>query len=287
MGWGYYSYPKYVSVAERREKALRAIGKLAKKGQKFNPVKIEGRTIATSVWGKAWCKNLEFYSDYANRLPRGRSYVRNGLVVDLNIISGEIQALVYGSSLYKVLIKIAPVVEKKWQAITKECSGKIDSLLELLQGKFSKGVMEIITHPESGLFPNPQEIKLSCSCPDYASMCKHVAAVLYATGARLDVEPEALFALRQVDHMNLITAASATDLVGDVADTFETTDLSKLFGIDIEQSTQNIPSKNVPTKAKVKTKTIAIRKTIKKSVSNKAKNKIKRKPVVKGKKQKR
>lgn len=272
MGWGYYSYPKYVSVAERKEKALRAISKLGKKGQKFNPVKLEGRTIATSVWGKAWCKNLEFYSDYANRLPRGRSYVRNGLVVDLNIIPGQVQAMVYGSSLYKVMIKIDQASEEKWQAITKECSGKIDSLVELLQGKFSKSVMEIITHPESGLFPHPKEIELFCSCPDYATMCKHVAAVLYAVGARLDIEPEALFTLRQVDHMNLITAASATDSIvagaENAKDAFATTDLSKLFGIDIEQSKQEVINKTKPTKTKRK----IIHKPIKKSSSKNKQN---------------
>lgn len=276
MSWGYYSYPKYVSVAERKEKALRAVNKLSKKGQKFNPVKLEGRAIATSVWGKSWCKNLEFYSDYANRLPRGRSYVRNGLVVDLNIVPGQVQALVYGSSLYKVLIKIDRVSEEKWQAITKECSGKIDSLVELLQGKFSKSVMEIITRPESGLFPHPKEIELSCSCPDYATMCKHVAAALYAVGARLDIEPEALFALRQVDHMNLITVASATDSIvagaENVKDAFVTTDLSKLFGIDIEQSKQDAISKTKPTKTKRK----IIHKPIKKSSSKNKQNEQKK-----------
>lgn len=269
MDWGYY--PKYVSVEERKAKALRAVKKLEKKGQKFNPVKIESKAIATSAWGKAWCKNLEFYSDYANRLPRGRSYVRNGLVVDLNIIPGEIQAIVYGTHLYDVFIKIVPTDKKKWQKITKECSGKIDSLLELLQGKLSKGVMEIITRQESGLFPSPKEIKLSCSCPDSAIMCKHVAAVLYAIGARLDTEPEALFTLRQVDHMNLITAASATgSLVGDSKDAFETTDLSQLFGIDIEESKQATSSKVLPIKAKPKkpkAKSKPILKPIKKAVS--------------------
>lgn len=244
MGWGYYNrYPRYVSVAERREKALRSISKLAKKGQKFNPIVIEGRALTKSVWGKAWCKHLEQYSDYENRLPRGRSYVRNGLVVDLNIMPGQIQAQVYGSSLYNVFIKIEPTSNEKWQAITKECSGKIDSLLELLKGNLSKSVMEIITRPESGLFPQPKEISLACSCPDYADMCKHVAAALYAVGARLDTEPEALFTLRQVDHMDLITAAGSNSveaMVGDTKNVFEDTDLSELFGINIVQ--ENVTS---------------------------------------------
>ena len=176
------------------------------------PIVLEGRSIANTFWGKAWCKNLESYSDYSNRLPRGRTYVRNGSVIDLKMAAGEITALVSGSSIYKVKIAIAKVVANKWNKIVDECAGKIDSLIELLQGKFSKAVMEIITDPKKGLFPDPKEIKLSCSCPDWADMCKHVAAVLYGVGARLDNRPEELFMLRQADHIELIAKAGTTSL---------------------------------------------------------------------------
>lgn len=239
MSWR--QWPRYVSIAELKARGKKAALKLQKSGKKLRPVNVEGRIIANTFWGKAWCKNLELYSDCENRLPRGRTYLRNGFVVDLKIFAGKIEALVWGSSMYNVEIAIKPLNKKKWQAIIEESSGKIDSLLELLQGKFSKNIMEIITRPESGLFPHPKEIKLSCSCPDSAYMCKHVAAVLYGVGARLDLEPETLFTLRQVDHTQLIAAAGSADaLVTDVQSeaALADTDLSSLFGIDIEEMTK-------------------------------------------------
>ncbi|MBL8677366.1 MAG: SWIM zinc finger family protein, partial [Alphaproteobacteria bacterium] len=193
--------------------------------------------IAKTFWGKAWCKHLETYSDYENRLPRGRTYVRNGSVIDLKLNPGEVRALVSGSSIYTVTIKIDQLPGQKWDTLTKECAGRIDSVIELLQGKFSKGVMEIITHQEKGLFPALENIKMDCSCYDYADMCKHVAAVLYGVGAHLDQYPEDLFLLRKVNHTELITIAGLSDLSKEPSNqdaTQLTGDLSSLFGIEIE-----------------------------------------------------
>jgi len=84
---GYYDWgwrPR-VSMAERKLQAQRKIQQLRKKGHAVSPVNIQGRAIATTFWGKAWCENLERYSDFANRLPRGRTYARNGSVIDLQI----------------------------------------------------------------------------------------------------------------------------------------------------------------------------------------------------------
>ena len=251
MSWEYGGYPPYVPVAERKKEAARKVAALKKKGQDVNPVVVEGRIIAKTFWGKAWCKNLESYSDYANRLPRGRTYVRNGSVIDLKLSAGKIKALVSGSSIYTTTITIDPIPASKWDAIVKECAGKIDSLIELLQGKFSKGVMEIITHGDKGLFPHPKEITLNCSCYDYADMCKHVAAVLYGVGVRLEEHPEALFLLRGANHMDLIANASGASLsigVEDQDTTRFTGDLSSLFGIDIEGS--SFPVVNLDHKVK-------------------------------------
>jgi uncharacterized Zn finger protein len=197
----------YVPVAKRRELAVRKLGKLQKQGQPISPVAAR-RTIAASFWGKSWCDNLERYGDYANRLPRGRTYMRNGSVVDLQISKGAITAKVAGSELYSISITIAPVAQPKWQALAKDCAGNIDSVVELLQGKLAKGVMDRVCRQGEGLFPTPKEIKLSCSCPDWADMCKHVAAALYGVGARLDEQPALLFALRGVDQNDLIASAA-------------------------------------------------------------------------------
>jgi uncharacterized Zn finger protein len=237
----YWGWRPYVSAAERRRQALSEMAKLRKKGLPVAPVIVEGRTIAKTFWGKAWCENLERYSDFANRLPRGRTYLRNGSVIDLQIAPGEIRALVSGSEIYRVAVKVTPVTKARWQSICTDCAGAIDSLIELLQGRFSKGVMERVCRQKTGLFPSPDEIKLSCSCPDWAGMCKHVAAVLYGIAARIDQQPDLLFRLHEVDEMELIAGAgkalplarkapAPTKVLGGE-------DLAALFGLDMAQST--------------------------------------------------
>ena len=266
-----FYWKPYVPVAKRRAQAARELAKRQKQGKgAASPVVINGRTIANTFWGKAWCDNLERYSDYENRLPRGRTYVRNGSVIDLQIKPGAINAVVSGSSLYDIKLKIAPVEEARWKAICADCAGAIDSLVELLQGKLSKGVMERICRQKDGLFPAPAEIKLSCSCPDGAAMCKHVAAVLYGVGARLDHKPELMFLLRGVNEKELIVqAAGSIPVVGKAPAGARVLgrgeDLGDLFGIEMggnasvapesEAKRKVTPKKSTTKKAGTKTKT--------------------------------
>jgi len=237
MSWG-WDFGPYVSAAEKRSRAIKAARSLEKKGKKLSPVRICGRTIARTFWGKAWCDNLESYSDYENRLPRGRTYVRNGSVVDLQIAPGVITALVSGCALYRITLKIKPVKRAAWEALKTDCAGRVGSLIDLVRGKLSSDVMEIITRRETGLFPTPAEIGLDCSCPDWAGMCKHVAAALYGVGTRLDEHPELLFVLRGADHLALVTAATeslttvSTSANGSATLTGE--NLEEVFGIEIE-----------------------------------------------------
>ena len=252
----YGRWPKYVSVAQRRAKATNALKKLEKKGLKVEPIEIDGRKIARTFWGEAWCDHLEKFSDYENRLPRGRTYVRNGSVCHLAISKGRIEAIVSGSELYNIKIDIAPLPAKKWKKLRDQCAGKIGSMLELLQGRFSDNVMTIVTDQKSGLFPQPSEITLACNCPDWAEMCKHIAAVLYGVGAKLDQQPELLFLLRNVDHEALI----ATEL--EVTSTasgkgkgrrLATSDLSDVFGIDIDEPIKPVRKKTIKKTATKKT----------------------------------
>ena len=224
---------------------------MEKSGKKLEPVDISGRKIAATFWGKEWCENLESYSDYSNRLPRGRTYVRNGSVIDLKIAEGKVTALVQGSSLYTVTISISALASSAWSAFKKRCAGKIASLLDLLQGRLDKGVLEEITSRSGGLFPTPKEIKLSCSCPDGASMCKHVAATLYGVGARLDGKPELFFTLRGADMQELITAATADAAIADTGAApagLDVDDLSAIFGVEIESSVVKKPAKKTAPK---------------------------------------
>lgn len=204
MSWD--DYPRYVSVAEKKEKAIRSIEKLRKKNPDIEPVIIEGRTLAKNWWGKSWNTNLESYADYSNRIGRGKTYVRNNAVLDLKISKGKVAAKVQGTRAkpYDVDIAIDRLDTENWDQITELCNRRIGSLEQLIEGKFPKELEVIFTDRKYGLFPSPKEIHFNCSCPDWAYMCKHVAAVLYGIGSRLDQNPMLFFELRDLNGQELI-----------------------------------------------------------------------------------
>ncbi len=244
MSW--YSWAPYVPVAVKRQRSANKLAKLGKKGFSASPVRADGRTIARSFWGQAWCANLEAYSDFSNRLPRGRTYLRNGSVLHLGVKAGRIDAFVAGSDLYKIQISIAPVPVRQWAAIRKESAGRIGSLVELLRGRLSNEVMDTVTRKGTGLFPAPKEIQMECSCPDWATLCKHLAAVLYGVSVRLDERPELLFLLRGVDHEELIAEAAAAPIAAGAPEAgkalgLDASGLSALFGIDVEEEVVMVP----------------------------------------------
>ena len=232
----YFRWKPYIPAAARRQAAERTGAKMVRKGPALSPVTASRGAIAKSFWGKAWCQNLERYSDYSNRLPRGRTYLRNGSVIDLTIGPGEVTAQVMGSSLYRITVSISEVAGAHWQAIARDCARSIDTLVELVQGQLSTSVMERITRPGTGIFPSPTEISFSCSCPDSAAMCKHVAATLYGIGARLDSAPELLFGLRKVDAKELIARAgeggTPVQKLPGAGRILDSSKLADVFGID-------------------------------------------------------
>ena len=239
-GWDYY--PPYVSVGEKKAYGALALAKLLKKSKRAaDPVVIghRKRQLTTTFWGNAWCDNLQRYADLANRLPRGRAYVRNGSVLDLTIAEGRVEAYVAGSELYRVTVSLAPLAKARWRRIVGRCTGRIGSLVGLLRGDLSDDVLAVLTDAREGLFPEPREMKLDCSCPDSAKVCKHVAAVLYGVGARLDARPELFFVLRQADQAELLRSAT----VGAVSRArpgsgkrIADDRLSAVFGIDLEDA---------------------------------------------------
>lgn len=265
------SYPKYVSVSEKRVKAEKKIKQLMKKNSQIKPVRIYGKTLAATWWGKSWNKNLERYADYSNRIGRGRSYVRHGAVLDLQIEPGKVIALVQGSSSkpYCVTVKIKAISTKSWKEIKKVCKGKINSLKKLLIGQFPKALEEIFTEKGKGLFPTPDEIDFSCSCPDWAYMCKHVAATLYGIGARLDTDTDLLFSLRNVKIKELISTAvkgTTKDLLKKAdkksARILDDSDLSDVFGIDMFSDDDALIADKI-SKAKAVTKSGSLKKSAK------------------------
>ena len=286
-----YGFKPYVSVAKRQAQAKKKMDALRKKGVDIQPVAIDGRKIARTFWGEAWCEHLESFSDYANRLPRGRSYVRNGSVCHLAIEQGKIEAKVSGSELYTVTITIKKLPPNKWDEVKRRSTGQIGSLIELLQGNLSDQVMQVVTHREEGLFPLPGEITLSCSCPDSAGMCKHLAAVMYGVGARLDNKPELLFRLRGVDHEELISADAAA--VVSAATTsgqskrVAASELSDVFGVELEAASTDVVADEVSTRSETKTaaktgkKKVVEKKVVKKAPAKKKAAKRKASKVAK------
>ena len=239
-------FPEYVPVAERRARAQRAAKKLAAKGRAMHPVVIEGRTIARSFWGKAWCDNVENYRDFAYRLERGRSYVRSGAVIDLVIEPGAVKALVQGSMRrpYEASIRIDPLPPARWEAIKRKALGKVSSLLDLAAGCVPEELLRAFCDPRDGLFPARGEISFSCSCPDSARLCKHLAAVFYGIGARLDEDPTLFFTLRGIDPGELLSATGAVDALtaaaGDAPE-IDASALGDVFGVDFDDPAAAAP----------------------------------------------
>ena len=254
---GYFRFPKYVSVAEKKAKAAKKLKQLQKKRSDIQPIVIEGNTLAKTWWGKAWNSNLTKYADYSNRVGRGRSYLRHGAVLDLKIESGTVKALVQGSrsTPYRVDISIQKISKANWNNIKEACQGKIDSLQELLQGKFPKALAETFTTKEHGLFPSPKEITFDCSCPDWATMCKHVAAALFGIGSRLDDDPMLFFKLRGIDGNELV-AQAVKDNTNQLLEkakkktkrVLDDINISDVFGIDMDAD----PVVNHPEKTTIK-----------------------------------
>jgi uncharacterized Zn finger protein len=236
-------YPPYVPVAERRAKAEKKLQQLRQKQPNINPVIIAGNALATTWWGKSWNSNLERYADYSNRIGRGRTYVRHRAVLDLQLQPGNITALVQGSEAqpYRVAITIDTLSANNWSTIRTVCAGCFDSLSELLAGTFPQTLKDLFFAKGAGLFPSPRDIHFDCSCPDWASMCKHVAAALYGVGARFDEDPSLFFTLRGIalDDMITQTVADTTQTLlrkaeRQRANVLEDVDLGDVFGIQLD-----------------------------------------------------
>ncbi len=261
MSYYDYGFPRYVSVGEKKAKAAKKLAQLKKKNKDINPIILAGSKLTNTWWGKAWNRNLESYADYSNRIGRGRSYVRHGAVLDLKIHAGKVSALVQGTrnKPYSLEIDIKSIPKANWNKIKKACQGQLTSVAKLLDGKFPKELQQIFTEKGSGLFPKPQEINFDCSCPDWASMCKHIAAALYGIGCRLDEDPSLFFTLREVKMDDLISEVAKDKSKSmlsrakkKTSRVIDDSDVSKMFGIDMDEEIEPVSTKSTKRKTRDK-----------------------------------
>lgn len=228
------------TAEELRRKAKASSANAAKKELKYEPIlPFTRRSICTSWWGQAWCENLERYADFESRLGRGKRYVKNGTVLDLKIKKGKVEARVQGTrkTPYKVEIRISPLSEEKCGEIIDKCGRRIENMESLIRGEFPVELKDLFL-AKDGLFPSPREISFNCSCPDWALMCKHVAAVMYGIGVRLDENPFYFFELRGIDADRFINVALESKVESMLSNADKKTDrviddadLTELFGV--------------------------------------------------------
>lgn len=234
-----YKIPTATELEKKKEKSRTRL-----RGHDLKPIVIEGKTLGRTWWGKAWNQNLESYADYSNRVGRGKTYVRQGMVIHLNIEEAQVFGLVQGrkKAPYEILVKIEPSTEDDIKAIGEISRQHVESFESLLHGEFPKELEVLFTRKGFGLFPSPKEIDFYCSCPDHAYMCKHVAAVLYGIGSRLDEDPQLFFTLRQINGINFIKESIdvvLTDMLNGAGVKTERTiseeKAKRLFGFDEEK----------------------------------------------------
>jgi uncharacterized Zn finger protein len=231
-------FPGYTSVKSIAKMAAKAANELRAQGYQLDPVMLTSKGpkgLATSTWGRAWCRHLETYADSLPLLPRGRSLLRNGSVIDLNVETAVIDAKVCADRVYHVTIKTHVCPEETWHSIKQFAAGSVASITELLQGRIPAALMAALTEPERGILPTPDAIRFSCDCPQWADFCEHCAAALYGVGVRLDERPELLFTLVGVDPEEIIASSiSSATAAASPDQALKQDDLGDLFGIDLE-----------------------------------------------------
>ncbi len=210
-------------LAQARLADLRADGAL-----QLNPVHEKSRKLAKNAWGSAWMRQLAYCEQEGFSLAAGRSLLRHGCVLDVQVGRGTIDALVSGEELYEIHLKLAEPDEEKIEYLREQCGAHIDSLVALLDGKIDASVMQQLCDPEEGLLPLPYEWQMDCNCPDWNEPCPHAAAAIYAAGCLIDAEPRLLFTLRGIEPSTLCEVPSTA------AADFDATDLANTFGIDID-----------------------------------------------------
>lgn len=226
-------------VQAAQDAVKREIIRRCERGEVYTPFDAPtGTKLARNFWGQAWQQHLATFEHFSGRLSKGRSYLRLGQLYNLEMEPGMVRAEVAGAALYEVAVQVKPMTQERWEQLVVRCTGRVTGMLDLLEGKLSDEVMAVMTGIDAGLFPEAHDVRVVCSCPDHADLCKHGAAVLYAVGLQFDREPAGFFKLRGVRVDDLCQGASVVlEQKNEGAVELPDADLEKLFGIDLGGST--------------------------------------------------
>src|SRR6266446_4606191 len=178
--WGYYEPSRPIRV------------------QSGIKTKKESGQIGETWWSKRWIAVLESFN-MGTRLTRGRSYARQGQVISIDVEPGMVKAKVQGSQPkpYKVEIRLKTLSDQDWENVTEAMASQAIFAAKLLAGEMPKNIEEAFGAVKLSLFPTAlKELETSCSCPDWANPCKHIAAVYYLLAERFDEDPFLIFKLR-------------------------------------------------------------------------------------------
>jgi uncharacterized Zn finger protein len=167
--------------------------------------------IGETWWSQRFIELLESFG-VGSRLKRGRTYARAGQVVELEVEPGLVLAKVQGSrySPYRVRIRGKVLSEHQWRRAENAMAAQALPLAKLLAGEMPHDIEELFASCKLTLFPrSKRELTASCSCPDWANPCKHVAAAYYLLAERFDENPFLIFAWRGREQDELVARLRA------------------------------------------------------------------------------
>ena len=216
-----------LKAADLEKLAATRLAEYLAEGEELHPVVNKTRKLAKNFWGSAWMKQLALCESGGMCLAPGRTLLRHACVLHVDIQPGSISALVSAEEVFEVELKLESLDEERLERLAATCSGHIDSLLSLMQGKVDEAVLLQLCHPENGLLPTPEDWRMHCTCPDWAEPCPHAAAAIYAAGCLIDEKPELLFTLRGIQPEALLSAPAPTNEI-------DADKLSAMFGIDLD-----------------------------------------------------
>ena len=164
-------------------------------------IEMASRPITKTWWGEKWLDALKGV-DYANRIGRGKTYANTGRVYDIIINDNLALAKVKGNyqSFYNVSVEFKQFSQSEKNTIIKAIYENPTVMSALLNRKLPREVYDLLKSQNVNVFPTShRDLNTDCNCPDYATICKHIAGLVYMIALEIDKDPFLIFKLRGLD----------------------------------------------------------------------------------------